>query len=242
MKPLAVGVVLPVHDEDQLLPAALDSLEGALRQLAEHPIPCHTVIVLDACSDGSELIARRWRDRVGPDAATVTAIEARNVGRARRIGAAMILEHFSAVPVERLWLATTDADSEVPPSWLTGQVDHYEAGAGLWTGRVAISDRSGRPPETVHRWRQAYAAEARPVHGASLGVAASTYLAAGGFPPLRTGEDRALHDAIVAIGARTGHGGAPVITSARRVGRAPLGFAHALSSADDEPAANAASG
>jgi glycosyltransferase involved in cell wall biosynthesis len=242
VRPLAAGVVVPVHDEEQHLPAALAALEVAVAEL--HCVPCFTVIVLDACSDRSEWIARRWAEGRGPDAAAVVSTEGRNVGAARGRGVDVVLAHFAHIPPHRLWLATTDADSRVPPTWLTGQLAHREAGVGLWAGRVDVLDWAGRSPVTAHRWRQDYATEARPVHGASLGVAASTYLAAGGFLPLRTGEDQALHDAVLALGALTGHGGgAPVITSARRLARAPLGFAHALSAVDDrEPVTESAAG
>jgi hypothetical protein len=67
------------------------------------------------------------------------------------------------------------------------------------------------------------------VHGANLGIRASTYLAAGGFTPLRTAEDHAL----VAAAARAGcsvlrASDITVQTSARRQARAPLGFSHLL--------------
>jgi glycosyltransferase involved in cell wall biosynthesis len=233
MRSLAVGVVLPVHNEAELLPAALEALERAGRQI---PDRCgrHTVIVLDACVDRSEAIARRWARRQGRSAVTITVVDARNVGLARGAGAEIVLAHFAGVPARRLWLATTDADSQVPPTWLSAQLAHHDAGAGLWTGRVEVADWSGRTPAAAQRWRAAYDAEARPVHGASMGVDAAAYRAAGGFPPLRTGEDRALRAAVLAIGAVEAHGGPPVVTSARRGARAPLGFAHALSRGDRE--------
>jgi glycosyltransferase involved in cell wall biosynthesis len=233
MTPLAVGIVLPVHDEAELLPAALGALDRARQALGPRNLPCYTVIVLDACTDRSASIARQWGDRLGPDAAGVVAIEARNVGLARRRGVDVVLGHFRAVPAYRLWLATTDADSEVPPTWLSDQLAHYEHGADLWTGRVEVVDWTERTTAVAQRWRRDYAAEVRPVHGASLGVRASAYLAVGGFAPLRTGEDQALHDAVLATGTLVGHGGGvPVNTSARRTARAPLGFAHALSTVD----------
>jgi hypothetical protein len=73
------------------------------------------------------------------------------------------------------------------------------------------------------------------VHGASLGFNAQMYLDAGGFAALGTGEDRALHRAILAAGGYALEDEElRVITSGRRLARAPLGFAHALSSFDDE--------
>ena len=60
------------------------------------------------------------------------------------------------------------------------------------------------------------------------------YLEAGGFASLGTGEDRALHEAILAAGGRALEDmELRVITSGRRRARAPLGFAYALTSFDD---------
>ena len=56
----AVGVVLPVHDEEALLGSALAALEIAIDRVAED-VPCHTVLVFDRCRDRSRDIARAWR-------------------------------------------------------------------------------------------------------------------------------------------------------------------------------------
>ena len=67
------------------------------------------------------------------------------------------------------------------------------------------------------------------MHGANLGFTAQAYLGAGGFPPLRTGEDRALVAALRAQGRRVLRASSlPVVTSARRRYRAPAGFGHHL--------------
>jgi hypothetical protein len=68
-----------------------------------------------------------------------------------------------------------------------------------------------------------------------MGFNAQAYLNAGGFAPLGTGEDRALHRAILGAGGRALEDmELRVITSGRRLARAPLGFAHALSSFLDD--------
>jgi hypothetical protein len=62
-----------------------------------------------------------------------------------------------------------------------------------------------------------------------MGFNAAVYLSEGGFEPLETGEDRALHNALITHGACTYFDSVlPVVTSARRRARVPLGFAHAL--------------
>ena len=49
---VAVGVVVPVHDEEDLLPAALEGVEEAVDALPP-PISCRVAVVLDDCRDGS---------------------------------------------------------------------------------------------------------------------------------------------------------------------------------------------
>ena len=62
-----------------------------------------------------------------------------------------------------------------------------------------------------------------------MGFNASAYLAAGGLAPLETGEDLALHRALVSQGVLSYYDSVVrVVTSARRRARAPLAFAHAL--------------
>ncbi len=226
---MAFGIIIPVHDEEELLPAALDAIERAIDRAAWAG-PAHTVVVLDGCEDASRAIAGRWRRRVGSAAATVVEIDVRNVGAARRAGTDAVLRLRRGNSVNGLWLASTDADSRVHPDWLTHQAVGHAAGAALWSGRVSVDDWDERPVHLAGTWASAYDSEETPVHGASLGVSATSYLAAGGFSPLRTGEDRALWHAVLAGGAAAYHDpDVAVITSARRQGRAPLGFAHALS-------------
>ncbi|WP_244943337.1 hypothetical protein [Streptomyces inhibens] len=63
------------------------------------------------------------------------------------------------------------------------------------------------------------------IHGANLGVAAAPYLAAGGFPALAHGEDRALVAALERLSCRILRTDeCPVRTSGRLDPRAPQGF------------------
>ncbi|MDQ1620699.1 MAG: hypothetical protein QOE19_3268, partial [Actinomycetota bacterium] len=49
-----VGVVVPVRDEQELLPRCLDALEVAIARLtADRGLPVSAVVVLDRCTDGS---------------------------------------------------------------------------------------------------------------------------------------------------------------------------------------------
>jgi hypothetical protein len=66
------------------------------------------------------------------------------------------------------------------------------------------------------------------VHGANLGVRADAYRIAGGWHALQTAEDHDLWRRLCAAGNHLSDASLQVITSGRRVGRAPLGFAGAL--------------
>ncbi len=220
-----VDVVVPVHDEEELLPRCLAALAVAAARATG--VRVGVTVVLDACTDSSAEVARAAGVR------TVT-VAVRNVGRARAAGfavAATVGPGAASWPATT-WLATTDGDSVVPPDWLTGQLAHARAGAGvdLVLGTVTVDDWSGWPAETAGAHEERYG---RPgpgrghphVHGANLGVRADLYRALGGFAPLPTGEDHALVTAAVAAGARVRRVlDLPVVTSGRSTGRAPDGF------------------
>jgi glycosyltransferase involved in cell wall biosynthesis len=208
-----VAVVVPAHDEQALLPACLDALAVAA---AAVPVPVEVVVVADACTDRTGEIAAEA-------GAGVVTLAARNVGRARDAGMAHALRHGP----ETLWLATTDADSRVRPDWLAWHLDHAQAGADVVAGTVRVDDWTCWPAGLPEHYEQQYSrAAGAHVHGANLGIAAATYLATGGFPPLTHDEDQVLLRRARALGARIVMDPAcPVHTSARRLARAPLGFA-----------------
>jgi cellulose synthase/poly-beta-1,6-N-acetylglucosamine synthase-like glycosyltransferase len=222
-----LGVVLPVHDEENLLPSSLQSLEMALNALPPS-ISCRVAVVLDDCGDTSAEIAHAWGARVG---GVVISRECGSVGAARRAGGRALLSLWPDKDPARIWLATTDADSLVPRDWLVVQLQAYSSGADMWAGRVRVAEESA----AALRWGQRYAAERNPVHGANLGFSATLYTQLGGFGRMRTGEDRDLHNRAVTAGFRIAYDlRAPVTTSSRRKGRAPAGFANVLDDADQE--------
>ncbi|PVY96720.1 glycosyltransferase [Actinomycetospora cinnamomea] len=218
-----LGVVVPAHDEEDLLGDCLAGLRTAARAVGDRA-RVDVVVVADACTDRTERVARRHH--VG-----VLRLAARNVGRARAAGADLLLSRREEPAT---WIATTDADSVVPPGWLVAQLDACEAGADAWVGTVEVEDWSGLAGPVRARYGDLYADGTvgdghRHVHGANLGVAAPAYRAVGGFPPLDTGEDVTLVRRLDDDGRRVVRDRAhPVRTSARTVGRAPAGFASHL--------------
>jgi glycosyltransferase involved in cell wall biosynthesis len=223
----AVGVVVPAHNEQDLLPVCLASLRRAARALRGTPV--HLVVVADACRDRTARIARR-----GGAAVIVTG--AQRVGAARAAGVREILRRASHLDPADVWLATTDADTLVPACWLREQVRYGSHGWDVVAGTVRVADWSGYQPAARSLFHMRYGAGTGPhphVHGANLGIRASAYLRAGGFPDVATAEDRALVAALTANGSRVLRTRAlAVVTSARREGRAPRGFSQHLAELD----------
>jgi Glycosyl transferase family 2 len=211
-----IGVVVPVHDEEQALPRCLDGLEVAISGVA---VPVTVIVLLDACHDGSAAVVNGFCGR-GVEAIVV---QARSVGVARAAGMAEVLAHHGELGT---WLATTDGDSVVPPHWLVAQLRHASAGARVVAGTVAVAEWGDRSPAVRDRARRAYrAVPHRHIHGANMSFGAIAYRAAGGFPPVSHDEDVALVDAFRANAEPiTWATDIPVLTSARRHARAPKGL------------------
>lgn len=225
-----IGVLVPARDEQELLPACLAALAVAAAAPELTGVAVAVVVVADGCTDatveraveaGVAVVARP-----GPQG---------NVGAARHAGALHLLADAARgrVPAERVWLASTDADSQVPADWLALHRTAAEAGLDAVLGTVAVADWSGHLPgaagefaRSYDAWRAGGAGAVHPhVHGANLGVRGSTYLGVGGFPPEGADEDRGLVAALLRSGARVLRTPAgPVFTSARRVARARTGF------------------
>ncbi|MFG6401863.1 glycosyltransferase [Microbacterium sp. P04] len=216
----AIAVIVPVHDEEELLARCLSAIEAARERVA---MTVAVIVVLDACTDRSAEIA-------AVHAVQTVVIDARNVGRARAAGVAAASELFRELPPEQWWTAHTDADSVVPPNWLQHQLDLAHHGADVVVGTVRPDFADLTAPQ-----RAAWLARHVPgvanghVHGANLGMRADTLLTAGGFPPLAEHEDVALVDRARALGARVvASDAAGVHTSGRQHGRTPGGYARYL--------------
>jgi len=161
----AVGVVVPAHDEEALLPDCLDALEVAMKRVAA---PAIAVVVLDDCHDRSAAVVAGRRHFQS------LSMKARNVGRARAAGFEMLLGWGCAIPPDELWLATTDADSTVPENWLEVQLRHADQGFEAVLGTVKVVDWTDRPEVVAKRFVARYDTreDHAQVHGANLGMAA----------------------------------------------------------------------
>lgn len=232
-----VAVVVPAHNEEQFLERALTAVAAAADRLAvgSPGTGVEVVVVLDACTDRSLEVAAGFAAR--DLRYSVLPVAFNSVGKSRRAGCRAVLDTLGGsgavegraadVPARRVWLANTDADSRVPENWLVRQLELAAGGADLVLGSVE-PDAHGTHHELLARWHARHAlAENHPhVHGANLGVRASAYLSAGGFPGMDRDEDRALVERLRGGGAAiVSTDTTRVLTSGRTSGRAPGGFA-----------------
>jgi glycosyltransferase involved in cell wall biosynthesis len=213
-----IGIVIPAHNEECVIHDCLCAATGAALHPGLHGEAVEILVVLDSCTDTTGAIAAKSGVRTLRTAA-------RNVGVARAMGAEELLARGAR------WLAFTDADTLVSPSWL---VDQLALDADAVCGCVAVDDWSphGKHAELLRaHFRETYSDcdGHRHIHGANLGVCAEAYRRAGGFRQLACSEDEALIRALEESGARIAWSAVPrVVTSARRDARAKGGFADAL--------------
>lgn len=218
-----VAVVVPARDEQLLVGSCLAALLTSRDHLrrSRPDVVVDLLVVLDRCTDATAPVVA---------AAGVPAVVSDHgqVGAARAAGARCVLARSRAagVPDAALWLASTDADTVVPVDWLAVQVELAQSGLDAVVGTVEPGDVED--PRALLAWHCHHElGEGHPyVHGANLGVRASTYLAAGGYPSLPLHEDAVLVDAVRATTDRwVATDRTRVCSSGRRAGRCDGGFA-----------------
>ncbi|RRA50208.1 glycosyltransferase family 2 protein [Acidipila sp. EB88] len=227
LQPWHVSVLIPARNEETLLPRCLRSV---LRSAAALPpgTTFDVVVVVDSSTDATLQIAQQILGSAGAVVSTDCGV----VGHARAIAAGVALSRYSG-PLHRCWLANTDADCDVPETWLQRQLliagEHMDAIAGT-VGVDSFAEHDAGVPQ---RFLETYLVEAdgsHPhIHGANLGVRADAYLSTGGWRSLATAEDKDLWERLALAGrARVSTSRTRILTSGRFTGRAPNGFAQAL--------------
>jgi glycosyltransferase involved in cell wall biosynthesis len=229
--PWHVSILIPARNEEMLLPRCLLSIFAACQCLPKgstHDI----ILVVDCSTDLTRDIAETMLANRG----TVAMIEAGAVGCARALAATIGLQRYMG-PLPTCWLANTDADCVVPETWLSNQLSLAEQGIEAIAGIVEVDSFAEHDSGVDLRFRESYLIHpdgSHPhVHGANLGIRADAYVRVGGWRGLQTAEDHDLWNRLshtesrkCAISAVT------VLTSGRRVGRAPRGFAEELANHD----------
>lgn len=224
-----MAVVIPARNEELLLPACLRSVATAMERAG---VPAVAVVVLDRCTDASAAVAHSCAADM---ALIVVEGSFPSVGAARDAGVLTARRRLSATPTSRVWIANTDADSTVPALWLERQRSLADSGLDLLLGTVEPGPPSPGQ-EVAHRvwFRQHQLVEGHPhVHGANLGVRLSEMERVGGFGDASVGEDVALAARVRSANNQwLATDTIRVVTSPRRHGRAPEGFAEYLRGLD----------
>jgi Glycosyl transferase family 2 len=255
-------VAIPVRDEEERLPACLRALARQLDRSGQ-PIPptaVRVVLFANNCTDQSASLARKlgkcWALDVRVVEASLPSATA-HAGAARR----------AAMDIAETWLEeggegdgvilTTDADSQVAPSWIAENLAAFQGGAEAVLGRIDLDGEGKLLPEALHRRGELEDRYERllaelswlldplehnpwPHHatisGASLGVSRTAYRRVGRLPRVPLGEDKALVALLSRQDARIRYSPTiHVITSGRTNGRAPGGVADTLAIRSREP-------
>ena len=224
----SVGVVIPARDEEDHLCGCLDSVRRAADRVERRGDKVEVVIVADACRDSTVAVAESMVRGWG----AVLTVEIGSAGGARAAGVrAYLARHDHAL--ESTWLASTDADTVVPETWIDHQLGLARLGVAGVAGIVAVDSFSDHPAHVPARWAGLYDGpldDPHPhIHGANLGLRADAYLAVGGWAALEQGEDRRLWAELQDAGYPVASPRSLVVTtSGRAQSRVRGGFADSL--------------
>jgi hypothetical protein len=242
-------VAVPVRNEAERIVDCLKALD--LQQGLEGN-GFGVVLFLNNCTDGTGHVVAACRSCFGLQLRVLERqFDEANAGWARReameAAASWLEENDAAAGV----ILTTDADSRVPPDWISKNLAAIAAGADAVAGRIALDEEDASLlPASLHargRLEGAYEAllceleamidpllhDPWPRHwttsGATLAVRLRAYRRAGGMPPLALGEDRAFVSSLLSSDALVRHDPAiTVTTSGRLQGRAAGGAADTM--------------
>ncbi len=226
-------VVVPARNEEAEIGPCLRSIATAADRVE---LPVVVSVVLHRCTDRTaEAAADVVRAHPGVHWGVVDS-EAATLGAARADGADAGRSHetLSGLSPATVWLASTDADSRVPPTWLSEQRTFADRGLDLVLGTVETrDDGSASAPlwHTPHHLTEGHLG----IRGANLGVRLAAYDHAGGFPALDDGADVQLVHAVREVAGLpwSSTDRTRVLTSSRRQGRTVRGFAAFLGRLDD---------
>lgn len=245
---LSLCICVPARNEAERLPAFLEAV-------AKQDWPgliCISIAVNNTTDDSLEKIAvakALYADRLDIQVAVADfPAELAHAGSARRLAMTEGLRHLPNL--ETGVLVSSDADVRPPADWLRNIVAAFVRGADLVGGKIVIDEEREPLHQRVAALRQAwddYWTQVREIEdridpldwdpaprhgdhtGASLAIRAGLYVACGGVPLMRTGEDLALVRAAVAKGGRLVHpADVHVLVSPRTDGRADGGMAAAM--------------
>ncbi|RPD47205.1 glycosyltransferase [Hymenobacter sediminis] len=247
-------VIIPAKNEATSIPAALAALAAQVDMQGRLlPKGWFEVLVLaNNCRDRTAQVARVCAAQhpqlvVHVAEVTLSATDA-HVGKARRLLMDEACQRLERVGQMSAFIASTDADTRVAPTWLAAIAAELAQGADAVGGRILAYDADSRSPLRRHQLQDAayYLLRARleqlldpiahdpwPRHhqhfGASLALTAAAYRRVGGLPVVPYLEDEALYQALLRHDQRLRHSPAVrVFTSSRQQGRVPVGLSWQL--------------
>jgi glycosyltransferase involved in cell wall biosynthesis len=238
-------ITIPVRDEAK-------RIGSCLAALACQSTPArHVVLLLNNCTDDTAEVIRK----LPPGPHQLHIVERRLEAHSASAGVARSLAMDYAASLlkdeDEGVLLSTDADAEVPENWVEANLRAIEEGADAVCGQAVIDPIEallipthlheddarevayGRLLDEIESIVLPDPADPWPRHredsGASIAITASMFRAAGGMPPLASGEDRALIARLRSIDARVRHHPQiRVVVSGRIEGRAPGGMADTI--------------
>ncbi|RSK32350.1 glycosyltransferase [Hymenobacter metallilatus] len=251
---LRASVIIPAKDEAATIAATLAALAAQV-DAHGHPLPPRSFEVLvlaNNCQDATACLAREF-GACHPGFAlhvaetTLPAPEA-HVGRARQLLMDEACRRLEQAGQPLGFIASTDADTQVAPTWLAATHAALAAGADAVGGRILMNETA---PGCPVRRRQLQDATYQLLHtqlaelldplphdpwprhhqhfGASLALTAAAYRRVGGLPAVPYLEDEALYQALLHHDLRVRHcSSVRVYTSARRQGRVAVGLSWQL--------------
>lgn len=248
-------VCVPARNEADRLPRLLQALAGqTLRDVA-------VLVALNNTTDQS--LAAIEAARLRHPGLEIIVDEAIFAGSDAHAGSARgrAMDGAADIAGPDGFILTTDADTRPPPEWLAENAAAMANGLDIVGGRIVIDEDEPMDPAVAAARALAdrYWARVReledgidpvpwdppPRHGdhtgASLCVSVSAYQRCGGVPAIRTGEDRALVQAVIRHGGKLAHpAGIWTRVSPRAEGRADGGMADYMKNMQERCRANAA--
>ena len=239
---LKVSVVVPAHNEEELVGSCLTALA---EQSGISPEEYEVLLVLDRCTDGTEERALEVAAEYPDLRLRLIDGPGRGAGYARRAGMDEACARLLSLDRPDGLIASTDADTVVASDWLPVQLQAAARGARAIGGRIELRGGSDLP-RGVSGWRdeqgrlkkrelqsapdnEATQTEHWQFSGASLALTAAAYKEIGGLKPRAALEDEYLERTLTMHGIPIERPlSVRVTTSARTVGRARRGLARDL--------------
>ncbi|TGE07547.1 glycosyltransferase [Hymenobacter fodinae] len=253
---LRMVVIIPAKNEAENLPATLAALvnQTTLAGQPLNPAEYEILVLANNCQDQTATVARAFAACHPTVAIHVLEVELSrseaHIGKARRLLMDEACRRLELVNNADSFIASTDADTLVSPTWLAATQAALARGADAVGGRILMRTPAYPATGSVRRYQLQDAtyqllrarletvldptdSDPWPRHhqhfGASLALTPAAYRRVGGLPEVPYLEDEALYQALLRHDLQLRH--CPqvrVYTSDRQVGRVAVGLSWQL--------------